>query len=184
MEDNLKEYILRKIEFDTDREKKLNPEMFRAYPHRYTLNPTLTEEEIIRFEELHQIKLPKAYRIYLKEIGNGGHHKILPLKDTLKRRFPNSAIPKEYLKSEFSLISSIDRKDLEKQRYFTLKGKEKEQFWINALEGTIDIMDLGCGDFNVLVISGKERGMIWNDVMYAEEGIFNSEFSFLDLLTN
>ncbi len=33
----------------------------------------LSEETIAAFEECHKIKLPQAYRMFLKEVGNGYH---------------------------------------------------------------------------------------------------------------
>ena len=45
---------------------------FGAAQHHYLLGPTLTEAEIIAFEEKHRIRLPGDYRVFLAEAGNGG----------------------------------------------------------------------------------------------------------------
>jgi hypothetical protein len=40
--------------------------------HRCLLNPTLDESAIQDFEAKHHIRLPKDYRTFLREAGNGG----------------------------------------------------------------------------------------------------------------
>ncbi|WP_222982697.1 SMI1/KNR4 family protein [Flagellimonas meishanensis] len=45
---------------------------FGSSVHKYELNPTLEESDILAFEKKEGVKLPKGYRDYLKNIGNGG----------------------------------------------------------------------------------------------------------------
>jgi hypothetical protein len=40
--------------------------------HKGCLNPVLSEEEVVAFERQHRITLPKEYRTFLLEVGNGG----------------------------------------------------------------------------------------------------------------
>lgn len=46
--------------------------IFGAGEHRYQLNPTISEEQIVAFEQQYSIKLPEDYRHFLKTVGNGG----------------------------------------------------------------------------------------------------------------
>jgi hypothetical protein len=177
-----KDRILKKIESAIRRIRNENPDEYSAYQHRYTLNPTLSENEIREYENYFQIKLPDEYRKYLKEIGNGGTHGILPLEKTLQRRFPKEKPPMEYLKSEFQFEESISGKDLEKMGYFKLTEMEMEKYWIENTKGTIDIRDEKCGAFGLLVISGNQRGKIWHDAMYADMGIYTQNLTFWDLI--
>ena len=51
-------------------DKKL--EIFGSKQHQYKFNPTLSESEILAYEEKNNLIFPKDYRAFLKEIGNGG----------------------------------------------------------------------------------------------------------------
>lgn len=49
-----------------------NYKIFGASHHHYILNSPLTIGELERFEEFFCVILPKDYRIFLSDIGNGG----------------------------------------------------------------------------------------------------------------
>src|SRR5947207_14343432 len=51
---------------------EIKPDVFGANEHEYILNPTLTEEEVNRFEIKYRISLSSEYRKFLIEVGNGG----------------------------------------------------------------------------------------------------------------
>lgn len=150
------------------------PDFYREYLKRFQCNPCLTEEEIQAFENHYQITLPEEYRFYLKELGNGGTHGILPLAESLKRRFSDENPPKEYLSDDFKITTSrpLLREDLEALGYWEMSVPEQDDFWTDMLRGTIDLLDRGSGAFGVLVISGEDRGMIFEDSMYADAGIY------------
>lgn len=46
--------------------------VFGAEKHKYKLNTPLKEKAIDRFEKEFDIRLPEDYRLFLKELGNGG----------------------------------------------------------------------------------------------------------------
>lgn len=46
--------------------------VFGARQHHYLLGPTLTEPELLAFEQQHRVRLPSDYRVFLAEAGNGG----------------------------------------------------------------------------------------------------------------
>lgn len=115
-------------------------------------NP-LAEEEILRFETHCNIRLPEAYRMFLKEIGNGC-----------------------VMIDGFRLmgIDEMDWEDL--SRPFML---EKEWIWeddtdfpegnalteaieLMAYNGEIELIDLGDAMSYHLIVSGKCRGEVWN----------------------
>ena len=179
---DLKSKVLIEIENSIRTVQDSNPDLYKAYPHRFTLGATLNEGEILEFERKFNITLPSDYRAYLKEIGNGGTHGILPLKDVLKRRYPNGNSPSNYLSNEFSMDKSITEECLKEVGYFNYSEKEKEEYWLNNLRGTIDIRDVACGEFDTLVVSGNRKGELWSDVMYADIGLYRTTRTFWDLI--
>lgn len=122
------------------------------------MGDVLSEEDIIRFEERCNIKLPQAYRIFLKEIGNGCRSMINGFR--------------------LNCLSDIEQKDL--SRPFML---EKEWIWDNddtdrnilaqmietkAYNGEIELINVGCCMSYNLIVTGKCRGEVWN---FADVGV-------------
>lgn len=50
---------------------------FSIRHHHNQLNPPLSEEVILDFEQTHNIRLPESYRAFLRYLGNGGIGPIL-----------------------------------------------------------------------------------------------------------
>ena len=46
--------------------------VFGAERHKYRLNPTVSPEEVARFEAKYHVKLPEEYVFFLTQVGNGG----------------------------------------------------------------------------------------------------------------
>lgn len=46
--------------------------IFGANRHKYKLNPPASPKQVRRFEEKHNLLLPKEYKFFLTQIGNGG----------------------------------------------------------------------------------------------------------------
>lgn len=122
------------------------------------MGDVLSEEDIIHFEERCNVKLPQAYRIFLKEIGNGCRSMINGFR--------------------LNRLSDIEQKDL--SRPFML---EKEWIWDNddtdrntlaemietkAYNGEIELINVGCCMSYNLIVTGKCRGEVWN---FADVGV-------------
>lgn len=124
------------------------------------LGPVLSEEEICAFEQTHQITLPEGYRRFLLEAGDGGymfgtHHRgyrFLPL--GVKRRVENYAEPFRY------------------QDYWAdwenLEDGEEPPLGNPFTGGTLELIDIGCGQTFELVITGPCRGEVWH---FSEMGV-------------
>lgn len=181
MTETLKKEVLRKIHDRLRKVRDKNPDMYFAYPHRYQLKPVLSKDEINQYENFYQITFPEEYRFYLQEIGNGGTNGILQLDQVLQRRFPGGKIPDRYLSTSFPLSRSITQGELKNEGYFALSETEMEKYWIENTRGSIDIKDDYCGAFSLLVVSGKGKGEIWEDVMYADMGILKTQKTFWSL---
>jgi hypothetical protein len=181
------EEILRQLSLLQSREGSLR--LFGASSHRYDLNPVLSDAEVRKFEEKHQVELPSDYREFLLRCGNGGAGPyyglfLLGLFDgsgsglvpwhegdgfagVLREPFPHRAawnLPSEQSEppDEFPDESAEERwhRDLD------------ELYWAPHLtSGAFPICHQGCAYRNLLVVSGPERGHIWLDGRASGEGI-------------
>jgi hypothetical protein len=144
--------------------------------HRYRLNPCLPEEEINAFERQHGVRLPEEYRAFLLHAGDGGAgpgYGLFPLQETvisdgegyLACPFPctewwNGMTPPNWwdLPNAHELTSA-DTQPVD--RYF---GAER-------VEGSLRLAHDGCGYYKHLIISGSERGYLWEDGRAGDGGI-------------
>lgn len=46
--------------------------VFGADAHRYELNPPISLKEVEKFERLHKVSIPIAYKLFVTQVGNGG----------------------------------------------------------------------------------------------------------------
>ena len=145
---------------------RLDPdfELFGADSHRYQLAPPLPEEEIRAFETLHGIQLPEDYRAFLLQIGSSGagpFYGLKPLGDAEHLDEPSVDV----FSSSFPLREWFDLRsphNLSDAQVFSNR-------WVG---GTLCLSHVGCGMFDLLVVSGDERGHIWEDARCNDYGIF------------
>jgi hypothetical protein len=124
-----------------------------------SLNPVATDPEVGAFEAQHDIALPEDYRLFITTIGNGGpgpaDYGILPL----------GAQPSDFRPEEVRYWSQLP--DVRIPFPFT-------QLWIRedgstSAEGTeaqinhgsIVLGTDGCGMYWHLIVSGPDRGIVW-----------------------
>ena len=156
-------------------DKKLK--VFGASGHKYNLNEKLRNEQIIAFEEQHSLVLPDEYKVFLKNVGNGGagpYYGLEPLEDSLfsdldyKREgeFVKPSLPFPFTEPwniEFD-GSDEDRAAYEKH--------ENEYFSEKWDTGILRICNFGCGVSLNLVVNGPEKGNIWVDDRGNDGGIY------------
>ncbi|OVE78467.1 hypothetical protein BVX98_00080 [bacterium F11] len=130
------------------------------------LNPCLSERAIASFEEKHSISLPPAYRNYLLYIGNGGDgppdHGIARLgevADDMSSAQKNNWISLKNIRNDFPFTRDWIWEDDEVSDEGTMDQ-------INF--GNLYIGNEGCGMYWHLVVSGPDRGTIWQ---FTGEGI-------------
>jgi len=169
---------------------------FGAKRHKYLLNNCLTEEYIRNFEENHKISLPEEYRNFLKRVGNGGagpSYGLLPLERFYYLGELAIRLYKNYNKEGFTL-SEIDPNFLSKPFPYTsdwenmiddeadiLDSKDENINTFNYdIQGTIALCDHGCGLFNILVVSGAERGKVWFEFRIEGHGMGRVSDSFIN----
>lgn len=152
------------------READKNHTVFGASKHQYRLNPCLTEAEIQAFEQHHRITLPEDYRAFLLTVGNGGagpYYGLFPLEKCLSHVSSDEVNP-------FSLSKDFPHTQQWNMAAETFPDEETfeqaycQNHWVN---GSLCLWHIGCGNFQVMVVSGVERGFVWNDARGSSAGI-------------
>jgi hypothetical protein len=168
--------------------------LFGADMHKYMLNPTLTIEEIKKFETDNKVELPVEYVEYLTTIANGGagpFYGVQTLEESsinffdnteklnhqyfdLSKAFPhteswNVEAALEELYEKIEEASESGDTVLEEQLY------ESKWELIGAAEhdyGRLYTTDFGCGVKISLIINGKEKGNMWTDDRTNDAGLY------------
>lgn len=138
-----------------------------AFHHHYQLNPPISEERVVGFEDKHQITLPEEYRMFLLIVGNGGagpDYGLYPLErwapwGKLIENFPHTQTWSPYEQPEWPPVDIPEGRDFESKSGF-------KQLW----DGSLHIGGGGCDFSNLLVITGPERGNMWLSEMDNEIG--------------
>lgn len=103
-------------------------EIFGAKSHRYRLNPTISTNELKKFEKKHQIELPRQYRSFLTSLGNGGVGPYYGINELEKSLIDNIYDDEDLLSKEFEFTESWN--------------------WSNKLLNFFDFLQ-GYGDSNI-----------------------------------
>ncbi len=160
-----------------DRMQKEDPayRVFGSEQHHYRLGPTLTEAELIAFEQQHAIRLPDDYRLFLKEAGNGG---IGPPSQLFMGR--SGAGPYYGLQT---LEDAAKWSDLCKPFPFVESSESLSEEETEALidpdnfpgvPGALALCHMGSGIVLFLVVNGPAYGTIWE----GREDFFPTDLTF------
>ena len=136
------------------------------YVQPYVMNSPLTEEQIQDFEGRHSVQLPEDYRLFYKEIGNGGAG---------PGNFGLYELTKDEgdLSKPFPYIASMDWMALEE----TVEDDELDRLMNGREDGWLSLCSWGCGEISMLIVTGPKRGQVWID---SEFGTAPEFPSFLD----
>lgn len=153
--------------------------IFGSSTHKYRLNPTKSESELLDFEKKYNIKLPLPYRDFLKHIGNGGagpYYGLQPLESGLFDDLDSK--DKNFLLNPSIAFPHTDAWNHEfpedEENYFELK--DKEYFDPKWISGVLRICNFGCGVFMNIVVNGQECGNIWVDDRCSDGGIYPDHY--------
>jgi len=133
---------------------------FGSEAHHFRLNAPLSNDEIVRFETEHDIRLPDDYRAFLEHAGNGGagpFYGIYPLKKW--DDFASWVL--EDVPERFLVLPCPLHPDLEP----TADWMEKLD-GVSPYQGTLALGTQGCTYASLLIVSGPYAGR----VVYVEAG--------------
>jgi uncharacterized protein (TIGR02996 family) len=116
-------------------------------------NPALSEAELLAFEAEYRVTLPDEYRLFLRQVGNGGlgpGDGLLRLADAVDRS------PSRDLGTPFPFSIRQYREDPD--RFYQGRSTEEPQPWpgVLYLSAPHEVYE-----YAYLVITGEDRGMMW-----------------------
>ncbi|MEV6195666.1 hypothetical protein AB0M19_25060 [Streptomyces sp. NPDC051920] len=121
------------------------------------LGPPLTERQISEFEDGHDVRLPEEFRRFLVHVGHGGYgptYGLLPMEGWVGRRTGRGG-----LAASFPIVPDQDIPE----------GPVDRAEFADAFPGTITVVNRGCSDRTLLVVTGPGRGRL---VEVNTEGFF------------
>jgi len=162
--------------------------LFGADSHHIILNPPLTEDEILTFQQFHQITLPEDYRHFLSRIGNGGagpYYGVFPLgKMDLGTKLDSwregdgfvgmlsKPFPLRDAWNDLSGRPSAELIDANLEEYELHLAAFEKFYWDPArVNGAFPICTLGCALRISLVVSGEQAGHLWLDRRADDNGL-------------
>lgn len=130
---------------------------------RLNFKPVLPESEIVAFETGHGVVLPKEYRDFLLNVGNGGDGPPLYNIPSLGKA-PNDAY--EHEREVWEDFIKIDREFPFTETWIWENEQDQasesfEKKVESAYYGSIALGTDGCGMNWLLIVTGKSRGEIW-----------------------
>jgi SMI1 / KNR4 family (SUKH-1) len=162
--------------------KKIDQKLtvFGASNHRYELSEVKSEMELTDFESKYKITLPEPYRLFLKEMGNGGAgpyygieklesgiYSDLDYKNPMYKIDPSKEFP-------FTQAWNLEFDHSDEEIYY--KQKDEIYFDEKWANGLLRICNFGCGISINLVVNGSEYGNVWVDDRCNDGGIYPNEY--------
>ena len=157
---------------------------FAGFGLEFRLNPPLSLVEVEKFERRHGVTLPEDYRQFITEICNGvgPNCEVFPLGQlgsgdsyrsweeegiagSLADPFPYGDtwnLPAEFFDREPDYSGmTLEEQDRAMEEWF--KVLEREYWGPHTTPGAFPIGDRGCGLSEWLIVTGPQRGYVWND---------------------
>jgi len=127
---------------------------------RSPMGSCLSEDEIGLFETQHSIKLPDQYRKFLLEVGNGGIGP--PFINGLAKLGEVASDMHESQKHNWSRLPNIANPFPFTEGWCWEHQPKSDQGPLEQVDhGSIYLGNDGCGQYWHLIVSGAERGNIW-----------------------
>ncbi|GAA3769762.1 SMI1/KNR4 family protein [Flavobacterium ginsengiterrae] len=175
------------------KESDLDFKVFGASSHKYEIGPTVTTDEVLKFEKEYDLDLPECYKAFLLHIGNGGIsyensaagpcYGIFPFGENVDDLMYQ--ITKEYLKQDCIIYPNMSdefwyelTKHIEENEDIE-EGELYEELSI-LFSGILPISSQGCSYYYGLVLHGFFKGRIVNIDINGQKPYFVYEQNFLD----
>lgn len=146
----------------------------------------LKEVDLQLFEKRHQIKLPDAYRNFLKYISNGGfgpNHGVIPLK--MNKTYDNLHLPW----TDPKVYNHLFKHDCKKENDDAYTNRVDDllddnessgaMLYNSSDHGVLCIKDSGCGSYTILVLDGEHKGEVWVNLTVNDDGFRFEATNFL-----
>ncbi|MFD6023122.1 hypothetical protein ACFWGL_42465 [Streptomyces sp. NPDC060286] len=133
-----------------------------------TLQSPLSPDVVTEFEREHRLVLPVAYREFITAVGDGGAGPgsgFSPLRDTY-RALCDAPSGAQYLYEPGAAgWWCDDERAPDPARPFPLHpaGQEAVEWPAHSQDGCLFLAGLGCGYYDVLVVTGAGAGEVWTD---------------------
>ena len=201
--ENQIERIKKKLIFA--RKKDVNFQIFGAESHKYHLSKPASILEVNDFETKYNIELPKCFKSFLTEVGNGGieypksiignsaagpNFGIYKLNSPLIDIVADTKL--RYLESRTLLNSKLVELEWEKLVKKTMSGRknkesdeEYEECVAKIYSGILTIGYCGCSGYQGILLNGNEKGRViyfYDELDYCPH--FAEELNFLDWYEN
>lgn len=140
--------------------------IFGSGVHRYELKPVASEKDVAAFEARYGIKLPPAYRDFILTVGNGGAgpgNGVLSLDNCLPRSqatMGDGCLAAPFLHDRQMAAAALDA--------------------TNYDAGAIRVADQGNESFDLLVVTGKDRGLLWYDGVKSADALIPCHYDFAE----
>ncbi len=168
MTDLKREFLEIKALIDELRALDIYFRVFGADNHRYDIGPTLSESEISKFEQQHQIKLPEDFRLYLQLVGNGSQHQENPQSQVID--WSNVSVGPDY---GLLALREMSKSLVDGSFPFTSKAPLPSCGWHSFdddtnTQGAITLNSQGCSGQTHLIVRGEDYGKVWESVEWTE----------------
>lgn len=148
------------------------PEICREDRHHFRLGPQLSEQKLLAFESQVGVRLPEEFRRFCLKAGDGGagpSYGLLPFAKWSERAMRCE----EYYKCKYLARTCPMWPGMPECVGDILSSGD---VWDRFCEGTITIVDRGCSQSVVLIVTGKHRGRI----VYIDEEVNGAPYMTTD----
>lgn len=133
------------------------------------MNAPISKHQILSFEERYKVSLPRDYKEFISNIGNGGigpDYGLLPLQDSIvDTKIKNS--PQIDISTPFAFTNSWNESwimGLDWENGERPTDKQLNDYMdVRHISGCLQIGHIGHGCTYLLVINGEDYGTIWTD---------------------
>lgn len=128
--------------------------------HHYHFLPALRDADVVAFEKKNRVELPDDYRQYLVHVADGGVGPSYGL-NQLESAAQGAALAMPFPWTERT----------------RLEGREDFELW-DKHPGFLELCHHGCGYYDILVVAGSTKGLMWHDVLAGSSEIIPLAQSF------
>ena len=188
-EESMEELDPSQVRIAMQRLSASQPAVFGGSGHHFTLNPPLSEADVLAFELQSHVSLPIDYRRFITEVGNGGagpYYGIFPLgyMDGTSSKLQSwcerdgfvgvlsEPFPHREAWNDLSCLPPEELIDTNQDEYDRRLEAFEKSYWASSnVNGALPICHMGCALRIWLVVAGEEAGHLWRDGRTDDTGL-------------